>query len=84
MDAKAEAFAEEAIRAVGRGDVPGARIAVVQAFDIDHALGALVDAVHLACAEIEEDGGVSTSTWNGLADAVPSGVLLAVVESSRT
>jgi len=84
VDAKAEAFAEEAIRAVGRGDVPGARIAVVQAFDIDHALGALVDAVHLACAEIEEDGGVSTSTWNGLADAVPSGVLLAVVESSRT
>lgn len=84
MDTKAVAFAEEAVRAVGRHDVPGARIAVVQAFDIDHALGALVDAVYLACAEIEEDGGVSTSTWNGLADAVPSEVLLAVVESVRS
>ena len=84
MDTKASAFAEEAIRAVGRGDVPGARIAVAQAYEIDHALGALVDAVYLACAEIEEDGGVSTATWNGLADAVPSGPLLAVVEASRT
>ena len=84
MNAKAEVFAEEAIRAVGRRDVPGARIAVAQAHDIDHALGALVDAVHLACAEIEEDGLVSTSTWNGLADAVPSASLVAVVEASRT
>ncbi len=84
MEAKAEASAEEAIQAVGRHDVPGARIAVAQAYEIDHALGALVDAVYLACAEIEEDGGVSTATWNGLADAVPSGALLAVVESSRT
>ena len=83
MDTKASAFAEEAIRAVGRGDVPGARIAVVQAYDIDHALGALVDAVHLACAEIEEDGAVSTATWNTLADAVDSGHLLTVVETSR-
>ena len=83
MDPKATAFAEEAIQAVGRQDVTGARIAVVQAFDIDHALGALVDAVYLACAEIEEDGGVSISTWNGLADAVPSPALLTVVESVR-
>jgi hypothetical protein len=83
MDTTAEVFAEEAIRAVGRGDVAGARIAVVQAYDIDHALGALVDAVHLACAEIENDGEVSTPTWNGLADAVPSGNLRVVVESSR-
>ncbi len=83
MQAKAETFAEEAIRAVGRHDVAGARIAVAQAYDLDHALGALVDAVHLACAEIEEEGEVSISTWNGLADAVPSATLVAVVESSR-
>ena len=84
MEAKALAFAEEAIRAVGREDVAGARIAVIQAYDLDHGLAALVDAVHLACAEIEEEGGVSTSTWNGLADAVASDSLVAVVESSRT
>jgi hypothetical protein len=84
MQARAEAFADEAIRAVGRGDVAGARIAVTQAYDVDHGLAALVDAVYLACAEIEEEGGVSTSTWNGLADAVPSAELVAVVEASRS
>ncbi|MGH8870556.1 MAG: hypothetical protein ACRDWS_01085 [Acidimicrobiia bacterium] len=83
MNAKAEAFAEEAIRAVGRHDVSDARIAVAQAYELDHALGALVDAVHLACAEIEEDNWVSTATWNTLADAVGPGHLLVVVESSR-
>jgi hypothetical protein len=83
MNSKAEAFAEEAIRAVGRHDVADARIAVAQAYDLDHSLGALVDAVHLACAEIDEEGWVSTSTWNTLADAVGSGHLLVVVESSR-
>jgi hypothetical protein len=83
MNPKAEAFAEEAIRAVGRHDVPGARIAVAQAYDLDHALSTLVDAVYLACAEIEEERRVSISTWNTLADAVGPGPLLAVVESSR-
>lgn len=83
MSPQAEAFAEEAIRAVGRHDVADARIAVAQAHELDHSLGALVDAVHLACAEIEEDGGVSTATWNTLADAVGSGHLLTVVETSR-
>jgi hypothetical protein len=83
MNSKAEALAEEAIRAVGHHDVAGARIAVAQSYDLDHALGALVDAVHLACAEIEEEGRVSIATWNTLADAVASGHLLAVVESSR-
>lgn len=83
MNAKAEAFAEEAIRAVGRHDVAEARTAVAQAYELDHALGALVDAVHLACAEIEEDNWVSTATWNTLADAVGPGHLLVVVESSR-
>ena len=83
MDSKAEAFVEEAIRAIARHDVADARIAVAQAYDLDHALGALVDAVHLACAEIEEDDRVSIATWNTLADAVGAGDLLAVVESSR-
>jgi len=83
MDSKAEAFVEEAIHAIGRHDVADARIAVGQAYDLDHSLGALVDAVHLACAEIEEDDRVSIATWNTLADAVAPGHLLVVVESSR-
>jgi hypothetical protein len=83
METKAAAPVEEAIRAIGRGDVASARIAVGQAYEIDHTLGALVDAVYLACSEVEEDGRVSTSTWNGLADSVPSGPLRAVIESSR-
>ena len=44
---------------------------MAQAYELDHALGPLVDAVHLACAEIEEEGSVSMSTWNTLADAWP-------------
>jgi hypothetical protein len=84
MEQKAQAFAEEAIRAIGRLDAPHARTSIAQADAIDHSLGALADAVHLACAEIEEGGRVSTSTWNTLADAVGPGRLLAVVESSRT
>jgi hypothetical protein len=42
------------------------------------------DAVYLACAEIEGDRRVSTSTWNTLVDAVDSPQLVAVVEASRT
>jgi len=84
MDPKARDFAEEAIRAVGRLDVATARTCISQAFDVDHSIGALADSIHLACAEIEEDKGVSTATWNTLADAVDSPELLAVVESSRT
>lgn len=83
MDQKATVFAEEAIRAVGRRDVAGARTAIAQAFDVDNKIGALADAVYLACAEIEEDDRVSTATWNTLADAVDSPELVAVVESSR-
>ena len=49
----------------------------------DPSLDPLVDAVHLACAEIEEDGLVSIATWNTLADAVGPGHLLVVVASSR-
>lgn len=77
-------FAEEAIRAVGRLDVPMARTSIAQAFDVDHKLGALADAIYLACAEIEEEHRVSTSTWDTLADAVDSAELVSVVESSRS
>lgn len=77
-------LAEEAIRALGRLDVPSARTAIAQAFSEDHRIVPLVDVVNLACAEIEEDGRVTTSTWNTLADAViDSPDLQAVVESSR-
>jgi hypothetical protein len=84
MEQKARLYAEEAIRAVGRLDVATARTSISQAFDVDHSIGALADAIYLACAEIEEDKGVSTATWNTLADAVDSADLVAVVESSRT
>lgn len=84
MDKRAEGAAEEAIRALARGDVAMARTSVAQAYDHDHKLGALADAVYLACAQIEEEGKVTTATWNILADAVGSGDLLAVVEASRT
>lgn len=83
MDQKARLFAEEAIRALGRSDVAGARTSIAQAFDADHKIGGLADVVYLACAEIEENDEVSTSTWNTLADAVDSPDLLAVVELSR-
>ncbi|HJS71512.1 MAG TPA: hypothetical protein VJ858_02210 [Acidimicrobiia bacterium] len=84
MEQKAKIFAEEAIRALGRLDVALARTSIAQAYDADHHLGPLADTVYLACAEIEEERGVSTATWNTLADAVDSPHLLAVVEASRT
>lgn len=83
MESDAQGFAEEAIRAIGRGDVAAAQMAISQAFDADRKIGPLADAIHLACWEIEEEGGVTTSTWNMLADAVDSPQLLALVESSR-
>lgn len=84
MDQRARAFAEEAIRALGRLDVANARTAIALAFEVDHKIGPLADAVHLACAEIEEHGGVTVATWNVLADAVDSADLVAVVETTRT
>jgi hypothetical protein len=84
LEQKAEHFAGEAIMALGRLDVAVARTAIAQAFDVDHKLGPLADAIYLACAEIEKDEGVSTSTWNTLADAVDSPELLAIVEVTRT
>jgi hypothetical protein len=84
MEPEALGYAEEAIRAVGRGDAPFARTAVAQAFEVDHKLSGLADIIYLACSEIEADGRVTTATWNTLADAVGPGRLLAVVEGSRT
>jgi hypothetical protein len=84
LERQARLFAEEAIIALGRLDVANARTSIAQAFDADHTIGAVADAVYLACAEIEENKGVSTSTWNTLADAVDSAELLAVVEASRS
>lgn len=84
METEAQVFAEEAIRAVSRRDVPAAQMAISRAFDVDPRIGPLADAVHLACAEIDEDGGVSTATWNTLADAVGSPALVAIVEASRS
>ena len=84
VDPKAESHASEAIHSLARGDVPSARTAIAQACEIDRAFNRLADAVYLACAEIEADGEVTTSTWNTLGDAVGSGELLAIVESSRS
>ena len=84
VESKAQAHAEEAIRALGRRDVPLARTSIALAFEADQNIDPLADAVYLACAEIEGDGGVSGSTWNALADAVDSAELFSVVEASRT
>ncbi|MGD2042943.1 MAG: hypothetical protein PVJ28_04775 [Acidimicrobiia bacterium] len=84
MEQKATVFAEEAIRALGRHDVAWARNAIALAFEVDQTIGALADAIYLACAEIEEDDRVSTATWNTLADAVDTPELVAVVEQCRT
>lgn len=83
MEARAKAFAEEAIRALGVGDPSSARTFISQAAEVDTRLGGLADCIYLACSEIEADGEVSMSTWNALADAVESPDLLAVVEGSR-
>jgi hypothetical protein len=84
VEQRARAYAEEAIRALGRLDVTGARTSIAQAVDYDHKIDALADVVYLACAQIEDEGAVGTSTWNTIADAVDSPDLVAVVESSRT
>lgn len=83
MEAKARAFAEEAIRSLGRGDATGARTFISLAAEVDHRLGGLADCIHLACAEIDSEGEVNAATWDALADAVESPELLAVVEGSR-
>jgi hypothetical protein len=83
VEARARVYAEEAIRAVGQGDVPLARTSIGQAYEADRKIGPLIDAVYLACAEIEDDGEVGIATWDTLADAVAGSDLLAVVEDAR-
>ena len=83
METEARVFAEEAIRALGRSDVASARMSIAQAYEVDRKLGSLADVIYLACWEIEEDGEVTTATWNTLADAVDSADLAALVESTR-
>jgi hypothetical protein len=77
--------AEHAIEALGRHDGAGARTAVALAVERDQAglFAALADAVHLAASQLEEEGEVSPSTWDALADAVGPGPLQGLVESSR-
>jgi hypothetical protein len=84
LEARARSFAEEAIRALGRLDAATARTSISEAFDADHKIGALADAVYLACSEIEERDQVTTPTWNTLVDAVDTPDLVAVIESTRT
>jgi hypothetical protein len=84
MDKKALAFAEDAIAAVGEGDAAMARTCVAQACEVDTTLSAFADAVYLACSEIENDGSVSTSTWNIIGDAVGPGTLSFAVEAHRS
>ena len=84
MDPKAKVFAEEAIRAVGAARCLARAHSIAQAFEADHMVGALTDAIYLACAEIEEEREVSPATWNTLADAVDTAELLSVVEANRT
>jgi hypothetical protein len=83
VEPRARVHAAEAIRAIGERDVPLARTSIAQAFSADHKIGPLVDAVYLACAEIEDDGEVGTATWDTMADAVVGSDLLAVVEDAR-
>jgi hypothetical protein len=83
VETRARSHAAEAIRAIGEGDVPLARTSIAQAYEADHKIGPLVDSVYLACAEIEEDGEVTTATWDTMADSVADSELLAVVEDAR-
>ncbi len=81
---KALAAAEEAIAALGRGDVALARMAVAAAVDIDQvgAFGRLADSVYLIASQLE-DGEVEPGAWDQLADAVDEPRLLAMVEAAR-
>jgi hypothetical protein len=75
-DARSEV--EEAIAALARGDVDGARVAVTQAVALDPKLNAVADAVERACEELEQEGEISPHAWNFLADACPSELRRAV------
>lgn len=80
--AEAEGELEEVVSALGRGDPDDARAGMARAMAADRKLGAVADAVALACAELEHEGEISPSAWNALADACPPD-LRPLVESWR-
>jgi hypothetical protein len=80
--ADARGDVEEAIAALGRGDVDGARSSMFRAVATDRSLGGVADAMALACDELENEGEVSPPAWNILADACPD-ELRPAVESWR-
>jgi hypothetical protein len=73
---------EEAIVALGRGDVAAARSAMAAATAQERSLDAVADAVAYAAAELEAEGAVSPAAWNALTDACPA-ELRSVVEAWR-
>ena len=84
-DAPALDAAERALEALGRKDPASARTAVATAVARDRGgrLAPLADAVFLAAFQLEENGEITESTWNQLADAVGPGRLQATVEQIR-
>ncbi|MPZ52476.1 MAG: hypothetical protein GEU79_07050 [Acidimicrobiia bacterium] len=74
---------EEAIQALGRGDHVGARIAISGMNPAASGHGAIIDAVHYAATELENDEEITQATWNGLADALIGSDLDGLVDSVR-
>lgn len=75
---------EEAIHALGRGDHVGARIAVSGMNPENRSHGAVIDAIHHAATELENDEEITDGTWNGLADALIGFDLDGLVDSVRS
>ncbi len=78
-----ESDIEEAIRALGRGDHAGARMAISKSVAVDSSIAAIADAVHYAASELEHDEHISEATWNGLADALLGTGMDGLVDSVR-
>ena len=72
--------AERAIESLSRSDGPSARSEV----DAVHETGfdGFADAVHVAASQLEDEGTLTATTWNLLADA--AGSLRDMVEAYRT
>lgn len=77
--------AEAALEALGRKDPVSARAAVSTAVERDETgtFSSFADAVYLAASEMEENGDISESAWNQLADAIGPGPLQGIVEQIR-
>lgn len=72
----------EAIAALGRDDPGMARAAMAEAAGANKSLAAVADAMAFATTELENEGVVSDTAWNALADACPA-ELRAMVEFHR-